>query len=138
MTWHAQLWGAHRIIAYEQNRTERSGLWRGLFLRVLLALNIPMFINVNLMGRCSAIMRCIEMGLSPAFCAVLLWTVVAGPVFIAASSDPTVNFTLVLMVAFTLTNVANRQYLNVRPTPNLPIQSMRELSRPYLRLGPRC
>ncbi len=79
-------------------------------LLVLLALSIPMFIAVIMMGRWSAIMRSIEMALSLVTCAVLAWTVPDGPVFIAPSSDPTVKFVLVLIFAFTLTNMAiNRQ-----------------------------
>jgi hypothetical protein len=93
------------------------------FLLVLIVLNIPLLITVIVKGRRSAIMRRIEVGLSLATCAVLVWTVLDGPVFIAPSSDRTVKFFLVLIVAFTLISIGIKLYRSVRPAPNQQIQA---------------
>jgi hypothetical protein len=88
------------------------------FLLALLVLNIPLLITVIVNGRWSATLRRIEMGLSLATCAVMAWTVLDGPVFMAPSSDRTVKFFLVLIVAFTLINLGIKRYRRVRPTPD--------------------
>ena len=92
-------------------------------LLVLLMLNIPVFITVIVMGRWSAIMRRIETGLGLVTCAVLVWTVLDGPVFMAPSSDQTVKFFLVLLVAFTLIDLGFKLHRRVRPTPSQQIQA---------------
>jgi hypothetical protein len=92
-------------------------------LLVLILLNIPMFIIVTVNGRWPAIMRRIEIGLSLVTCAVLTWTVLDGPVFIAPSSDRTVKLSLVLIVAFTLIDLGIKLHRSVRPTPNQQIQA---------------
>ena len=74
-------------------------------------------------GRWSAILRRIELGLSLVTCAALAWTVLDGPVFMAASSDRTVKFFLVLIVVFTLLDIGVKLYRSVRPTPNYQIQA---------------
>lgn len=87
-------------------------------------LNIPMLIAVIVNGRrFSAIMRRIEMELSLVTCAVLAWTVLDGPVFMAPSSDRTVKGFLVLIVAFTLIDIGIKLHRSVRPTPNQQIQT---------------
>lgn len=86
-------------------------------------LNIPMFITVIVKGRRPAMMRRIEMGLSLVLCAVLAWTVLDGPVFMAPSSDRTVKLFLVLIGVFTLIGIGIKLHRSVRPTPNLQIQA---------------
>jgi hypothetical protein len=87
-------------------------------LLVLLLLNVPLLITVLVNGRWSAILRRIDTGLSLVTCAVLAWTVLDGPVFIASSSDRTVKFFLVLIVAFTLLNIGIKRHRSVRPAPS--------------------
>lgn len=92
-------------------------------LLVLILLNIPIFITVLVQGRWSAILRRIEMGLGLVDCAVMAWTVLDGPVFIAPASDRTVKFFLVLIVAFVLVDIGVKLHRRVRPTPSLQIQA---------------
>lgn len=87
-------------------------------LLVLIALNIPMFIAVVVKGRWSATMQRVEVGLSLITCAVLAWTVLDGPVFIAPGSDRTVKVVLVLIIAFTLASIGIALHRSVRPTPD--------------------
>lgn len=95
------------------------------FLLVLILLNIPLFITVLVNGRWSAILRRLEIGLSLITCAALTWTVLDGPAFMAASSDRTFKFFLVLIVAFTLIDIGIKLRRSVRPTPNQQVQAWR-------------
>lgn len=94
-------------------------------LLVLILLNIPLYITVLVKGRWSAILRRLEMGLSLITCAALTWTVLDGPAFMAASSDRTFKFFLVLIVAFILIDVGIKLRRSVRPTPNQQMQAWR-------------
>jgi len=89
-------------------------------LLALITLNIPLLIVVIVQGRWSPAMRRVETGLSLATCAAMTWTVLDGPVFMASSSDRTVKFFMVLIVAVTLINLGIKLYRNVRPTPEQP------------------
>lgn len=93
------------------------------FLFGLILLNIPLFIAVIIAGRWSVILRRIETGLSLVTCAVLAWTVLDGPAFMAQSSDRTFKFFLVLIVIFTLIVLGIELYQRVRPAPNQRIQA---------------
>jgi hypothetical protein len=93
-------------------------------LLVLLLLNVPLFLAVLVNGRWSALLRRLEMGLSLVTCAVMAWTALDGPVFLAPSSDRTVKFFLALLVAVTLLNLVVKLYRSVRPTPSGPISSL--------------
>ncbi|MCY7353560.1 MAG: hypothetical protein LH470_00435 [Lysobacter sp.] len=114
------LWGgraapaAYEALTYTDTFLQRQAPW----LLVLILLNIPVFIAVIVSGRWSATMRRIQDGLGLVTCAVLAWTVLDGPVFLAPSSDRTVKFFLVLIVAFTLINMGIKLHRSVRPTPN--------------------
>ena len=84
----------------------------------LLLLNIPMLIAAILGGRWSANMRRMETALSLIICGVMLWTVLDGPVFMADSSDSTVKFAMVVIVAITLGNFGVQAFRRVRPKPD--------------------
>jgi hypothetical protein len=58
-------------------------------------------------------------------CGVMLWTVLDGPVFMADSSDSTVKFVMVVIVAITLINFGVQAFRRVRPRPDrgVPAQS---------------
>jgi hypothetical protein len=87
-------------------------------LLVLLTLNIPIFIAVIINGRWSAMMRRIESGLGLVTCAVMVWTALDGPVFMAASSDGMVKFWLIAITVFTLIGYGIRMRRSVTPAPN--------------------
>jgi hypothetical protein len=93
------------------------------FLLGLILVNIPLFIAVIVKGRRSALMQRLEVGLSLVLCAVMAWTVLDGPVFLAPGSDRTVKFFLVLITAFTLIYLGIELHRSVRPTPNQRIQA---------------
>lgn len=105
---------AYEALTYTDTFLQRQAPW----LLVLLMLNIPMFVTVIMMGRWSAMLRRIETGLSLVLCAVMAWTVLDGPVFLAPSSDRTVKFFLVLIIAFTLIGLGITLRRSVRPAPN--------------------
>jgi hypothetical protein len=94
-------------------------------LLMLILLNIPLYITVLVKGRWSAILRRLETGLSLIVCAALMWAVLDGPVFMAASSDRTCKFLLVLIAAFILIEIGIELRRSVRPTPNQQMQAWR-------------
>jgi hypothetical protein len=68
-------------------------------------------------GRWSVNMRRMENALSLITCGAMLWTVLDGPVFMADSSDSTVKFVMVVIVAITLINFGIKAFRRVRPKP---------------------
>jgi hypothetical protein len=94
-------------------------------LLVLLALNIPLLITVIVSGRWSALMGRIDAGLRLLTCAMLVWIVLDGPVFMASSSDRTIKFFMVVIVAVTLVDLGIKLHRSVRPAPNRQIQAQR-------------
>lgn len=88
------------------------------FLLGLLLLNIPLFITVIVRGRWSALLRRLEMGLALATSAVMVWTVVEGPIFVAPSGDRAAKFFMALIVVFSLIAVGVELYRSVRPAPS--------------------
>jgi hypothetical protein len=110
---------AYQALTYSETFRQHQAPW----LLVLIMLNIPLLITVMVNGRWSAIMQRIEMGLGLVTCAALAWTVLDGPVFIASSSDRTVKFFLVLIIAFTLISTGIKLYQSVRPTPSQRIEA---------------
>ncbi len=110
---------AYEALTYTDTFLQRQAPW----LLVLLVLNIPLFIAVIVKGRRSALMQRLEVGLSLVLCAVMAWTVLDGPVFMASSSDRTVKFFLVLITVFTLVILAIQLHRRVRPTPNQQIRA---------------
>ena len=105
---------AYEALTYTDAFLRRQAPW----LFALLVLNIPVFIVVIMMGRWSRFMRRIETGLGLLTCAVMAWTVLGGPVFMASSSDRTAKFLIVLIIAFVLVDAAIKLHRNVRPAPN--------------------
>jgi len=108
---------AYEALTYTDTFLQRQAPW----LLVLLMLNIPMFIAVIVKGRRSALMQRLEVGLSLVFCAVMVWTVLDGPVFMTPTSDRTTKFFLVLITAFTLIYLGVELRRRVRPAPNQQI-----------------
>lgn len=92
-------------------------------LLTLLLLNIPMLTAAMLGGRWSINKRRMETALSLITCSVMLWTVLDGPVFMADSSDRTVKFAMVVIVAITLMNFGVQAFRRVRPKPDRGVQT---------------
>jgi hypothetical protein len=92
-------------------------------LLALILLNVPILITVIVNGRWPAVVRRLDVGLGLVTCAVLMWTVLDGPVFMASSSDRTVKFFMALIVAFTLMNLGIKLHRSVRPTPDRQLQA---------------
>ncbi len=105
---------AYEALTYTDTFRQRQAPW----LFVLIVLNIPLWITVIVKGRWSAAMRRLEVGLSLVDCAVLVWTVVDGPVFLTPASDQMFKLILVLIVAFTLVSLGIKLHRSVRPTPS--------------------
>jgi len=110
---------AYAALTYTDTFRQHQAPW----LLGLILLNIPLFIAVIVQGRWPAILRRIETGLGLVTCATLAWTVLDSPVFMATSSDRTVKFCIVLIVAFTLINLCIKLYRSVRPTPSYQIHA---------------
>ncbi len=105
---------AYRALTYTDTFLGRQAL----VLLVLILLNVPLLLAVIAKGRWSALLRRMETGLGLATCAVMAWTVVDGPVFMAPGSDRTVKGFMVLIVAFTLIYDGIKLHRSVRPAPN--------------------
>ena len=65
----------------------------------------------------------LEAGLGLVTCAVMVWAVLDGPVFLAQESDRMFRFSLVLIVALTLVNLGGRIFRSVRPAPKQQIRA---------------
>lgn len=120
-------WGGRAAPAAYQALTYTDTFlqWQGPCLLVLLMLNIPIFIAVTLSGRWSAALQRASDALSLVLCAVLIWTVLDGPVLAAPSGDKTLKFLLVLTIVFTLVGVGIKWYRRVKPAPNGQAQALR-------------
>jgi hypothetical protein len=105
---------AYEALTYTDSFRQRQAP----FLFLLLLLNIPLFLTVIVRGRRSAIQRRIEIGHILVLCAVMAWTVLDGPVFMAPSGDRAVKSYLVLIIAFTLISIGLQLRRSIRPAPN--------------------
>ena len=105
---------AYEALTYTEAFRQLQAPW--VFFCVLL--NSPLLVAVLVQGRWSKALRRLETVLALATCALLLWTVMGGPVFKAASSDQMTKVLLVLIVAFVLFDVGMKAYRRVTPAPN--------------------
>jgi NADH:ubiquinone oxidoreductase subunit 2 (subunit N) len=104
---------AYTALTYTDTFLHRQAPW--LFL--LLLVNIPMFLVVIVQGCWSARMRRVETVLSLVLCAVMAWTVLDGPIFLAQASDEMAKVMMGLIVLVTLASIAYKEYRSVRPNP---------------------
>lgn len=112
--WHGRAApAAYAAFTYTTTFLHRQAPW----LLALIVLNIPLFMVVIAQGRWSTAMRRAADALALVTCAVMLWTVLDGPIFIAPASDRTTKFALVLIIVFTLLGIGFRGYRQVRPQP---------------------
>lgn len=86
-------------------------------LLVLILLNVPLLIAGIVNGRWPALMQRLQTGLSLFTCAVMTWTILDGPVFVAPASDRSMKFALAVIVAITLLGLGIKAYRSVRPSP---------------------
>jgi hypothetical protein len=56
-------------------------------------------------------------------CAMLVWIVLDGPVFMASSSDQMIKFFMAVIAAFTLIDLGIKLHRSVRPSPNQQAQA---------------
>jgi hypothetical protein len=114
LAWHGRAApAAYQALTYTEAFVHRQGPW----LLALLLLNIPLLATVIARGRWSPTLRRLEMLLALATCAVLAWTVLDGPVFMAQASDQVFKGCVTLVIAFSLASTAVRVYRSVRPAP---------------------
>ncbi len=92
-------------------------------LLALLLLNIPLMIAAIIRSQRSPSLLRMEIALSLVTCAAMLWTVLDGPVFMAANSDSTVKFAMVVIIAITLIGYGIQSFRRVRPKPNRHVQT---------------
>jgi hypothetical protein len=94
-------------------------------LLALLALNIPLYVAVIVSGRWSALVARIDTTLRLLTCAMLVWIILDGPVFLASSSDQMMKFFMVAIVAVTLVDLGIKLHRSVKPSPNQQTQAQR-------------
>ncbi len=105
---------AYEALTYTETFRQRQAPW----LFALLLLNVPLLAIVLVKGHWSTLLRRVNLALSLLTCAVMVWVVLNGPVFLAASSDRTVKFFLVLITAYTLITLGIQALRKVQPAPD--------------------
>lgn len=110
---------AYQALTYTETFLGRQAPW----LFGLLLLYVPLYLSVLVKGRWSPLLRRFEDAQSLAICAMMVWTVVDGPVLMTPSSDQTAKTCLVLLTAMTLILWGIRLYRSVRPSPNAALQA---------------
>jgi hypothetical protein len=84
----------------------------------LIVLTVPMTVTMILSGRRSVIMRRIEAAMSLAFFAVLVWTILGGPVFVGPTGDRALKGFLVVIAAVAMVDLVNKLSRGLRPAPS--------------------
>lgn len=114
------IWGgkaapaAYQALTYTEQFLNRQAPW----LFVLVAVYIPMYIIAIVKGRWSAGMRSAETCQTLLLIAVMAWTVMDGPIFLAPASDQMAKALMALIIACTLVALAIEAHRSVRPAPN--------------------
>ena len=113
------VWGGHAAPAAYQALTYTDSFlqWQGPILFALIAFNIPFFIAVIVTGQHTPLLRRVETVSSLATCAVMVWVIMDGPIFMTATSDGMTKWIMLLIVVFTLIAMAVGMYRTVRPSP---------------------
>jgi hypothetical protein len=105
---------AYEALTYTESFRHRQGPW--LFALVLL--NIPMLVPAIVAGRKSSIMQRVEFELGLVTCVVLTWTVLDGPIFLAASGDQMAKGLITLITVVMLIRFGVKLHRTVRPAPS--------------------
>jgi len=118
------VWGGHAAPAAYQALTYTDSFLQlqGPILFVLIALYIPFFIAVIIKGQHTPLLRRIETVSSLLTCAVMLWAIMDGPIFMTANSDGVTKALLLLVVIFSLITMGVMMYRTVKPRPDKQVQ----------------
>ena len=113
-------WGSQVApVAYDAlTYTESFRQQQGPILFVLLLLNIPIMIGGVASGHWSVNLRRLEVVLETSVCAVMVWTFLDGPVFMAAVSDRFVKVAMILIVLSVVMIRGVQFYRRVSPAPD--------------------
>lgn len=114
------VWGSHAAPAAYLALTYTDSFLQlqGPILFALIVFNIPFFIAVIVTGQHTPLLRRVETVSSLATCAVMVWVIMDGPIFMTATSDGVTKWIMLLIVVFTLIAMAVGMYRTVRPAPN--------------------
>ncbi|MEO8000943.1 MAG: hypothetical protein ABI644_03630 [Arenimonas sp.] len=118
------VWGGHAApVAYQALTYTDSFLQlQGPILFALIALNVPFFIAVIINGQHTPLLRRIETTTSLLTCAVMVWAIMDGPIFMTASSDGMTKLLMLLIVIFSLITLGVVMYRSVKPRPDKQVQ----------------
>ncbi len=105
---------AYAALTYTDTFRKHQAPW----LLGVIMLNVPLLITVIAAGRWSDNARRFELGLALAGSAVMIWTILGGPIFVTPESDRAIKFSLILTVVFTLAGKGVKYYRQVRPAKN--------------------
>ena len=94
----------------------------------LMLLHVAMLIGALVSGRWTALLRRIELVANLAWCAVLGWIILDGPVVVAPGGDRVVKPILALLIVVSLFDVGLKAYRRVRPRPALQGQTQGRVS----------
>ncbi len=113
------VWGGHAAPAAYLALTYTDSFLQlqGPILFALIVFNIPFFIAVIVTGQHTPLLRRVETVSSLATCAVMVWVIMDGPIFMTATSDGVTKWIMLLIVVFTLIAMAVGMYRTVRPSP---------------------
>lgn len=92
-------------------------------LLALLLLNVPLLIAAIVRGQRSPTLRRMDTALSLVTCAVMLWSVLDGPIFMSASGDSSAKFAMVVIITITLISFGIQSFRRVRPKPNRQVRA---------------
>jgi hypothetical protein len=117
-------WGGNAApVAYQALTYTDSFLQlQGPILFALILFYIPFFIAVIVKGRHTPILRRIETVSSLLTCAVMVWAIMGGPIFMTETSDSMTKLLMLLIVIFSLIVMAIEMYRTVKPTPDQQVQ----------------
>lgn len=104
---------AYEALTYTDTFRGRQAPW----LLALLLANLPLFGAVMVKGLWTPGLRRLQLALTLATCAAMLWTVLDGPVFMAAASDQVAKPLLVLITLASLLELGRQRYRSLNRTP---------------------
>jgi hypothetical protein len=112
---------AYEALSYSERFRTRQGPW----LFALLLLYIPLFGAVTVRGRWSPWLRRLETAHGLALAAVMLWTLVDGPVLRSPHGDGVVKLVLLLSVVHVVIGLTMRVRRRLHPAPGRGAQDTR-------------
>lgn len=104
---------AYEALTYTESFRQRQGP----VLFFLLLLNVPLLIAAIVNGRWSPAVRRMYQWLGYVVCAVMVWTILDGPIFAPPASNLTAKFLMGLILFFVLLDLGWQWLRRVRPAP---------------------